>query len=73
MKHVGVCTQEGAEEKSGKIRIQMLQASSRIAARLWVDGVECGYQGALSDFYSGTMNCSGREKVPLKLWITESR
>jgi hypothetical protein len=73
MKHVGLCTQDGPEEKSGRIRIQMMPSPSRIQATLWVDGVECGYQGVLSDFYTGTMDCSGRERVPLKLWIKESK
>ena len=45
----------------------------RICSTLWVDGVECGYQGVLTDFYAGTMDCSGRERVPLKLWIKESK
>jgi hypothetical protein len=73
MKHVGLCTQDGPEEKSGRIRVQMLPSSSHIEATLWVDGVECGYQGLLSNFYSGTMKCSGREAVPLKLWIEEAK
>ena len=72
MKHVGLCTQDGPEEKSGEIRVQMSPSSSRVEATLLVDGVECGYQGVLSDVYSGTMTCSGREAVPLKLWIKES-
>jgi hypothetical protein len=71
MKHIGLCTQDGPEEKNGKIRVQMVPSESRIKATLWVDGVECGYQGVLSDFYTGTMDCSGRERVPLKLWIKE--
>jgi hypothetical protein len=72
MKHVGLCTQDGPEEKSGQIRVRMSPSSSRVEARLWVDGVECGYQGILYDFYDGTMNCPGREVVPLKLWIKQS-
>lgn len=71
MKHVGLCTQDGPEEKSGKMRVQMSPSASRIEATLWVDGVECSYQGVVSDFYSGAMKCSGREAVPLKLWIKE--
>jgi hypothetical protein len=73
MKHVGLCTQDGPEEKSGVINLEMLPSSSRLQATLWVDGVECGYQGVLSDFYSGIMKCSGREGIPLKLWIKEPR
>ena len=73
MKHVGLCTQDGPEEKTGEIRLQMSPSSSRLQATLQVDGVECGYQGVLSEFYSGTMKCAGREAVPLKLWIKESK
>ena len=73
MKHVGLCTQDGPEEKNGKIRVLIVPSESRIKATLWVDDVECGYQGVLSDFYTGTMDCSGRERAPLKLWIKESK
>ena len=69
LKHVGICTQEGPEERSGKISVQMLSSSSRLQATLSVDGVDCSYQGVLFDFYSGIMSCPGREAVPLKLWI----
>jgi hypothetical protein len=73
LKHVGICTQDGPEEKSGRIRVQIMPSESRLDATLWVDGVECGYHGVLSDFYSGTMDCPGGERVPLKLWIRESK
>jgi hypothetical protein len=73
MKHVGLCTQDGPEEKAGQIRVQMSPSSPRLRATLWVEGVECNYQGVLSEFYSGTMNCPGRQAVPLKLWIKETR
>ena len=73
MKHVGLCTQDGPEERTGEINLEMLPSPSRLQATLWVGGVECGYQGVLSEFYSGIMKCSGREGVPLKLWIKESK
>jgi hypothetical protein len=69
MKHVGLCTQEGPEEKTGKIRIRMLPSSSQLEARLWVDGSECSYRGVLTDFYIGRLNCTGQKTVPLKLWV----
>jgi hypothetical protein len=69
MKHVGLCTQEGPEEKSGEISIRMPRSSSQIEATLWVDSVECSYRGILTDFYSDSMTCTGREAVPLKLWL----
>jgi hypothetical protein len=69
MKHVGICTQEGPEEKNGKISIRMPRSSSNLEATLWIDGVECSYRGISSDFYNGSMSCSGRPAVPLKLWV----
>jgi hypothetical protein len=70
MKHVGICSQDGPEEKSGKMRFQILSpASSRLEATLFVAGIECSYSGKLSDYYSGTLTCPDREPVPLKLWV----
>jgi hypothetical protein len=69
MKHVGICTQEGPEERSGEIRLQRSASLSRLNATLSVDGVDCTYSGQLSDSYTGTMSCPGREAVPLRLWV----
>ena len=69
MKHVGLCTQDGPEEKTGEIRFHISALSARLNATLLVAGVECTYSGRLSDSYDGTMNCPDREAVPLKLWV----
>jgi hypothetical protein len=69
MKHVGVCTQDGPEEKTGEIRFILLNASSRLDATLLVAGVECAYSGKLADFYSGTMACKNGQSLPLRLWV----
>ena len=68
MKHVGLCTQDGPEEKTGEMRFQ-ISDSSPLNATLSVAGIECTYSGRLSDFYTGTMNCPDRQAVPLKLWV----
>jgi hypothetical protein len=69
MKHVGLCTQDGPEEKSGEMHLEISASSSRLDATLSVAGVECSYSGRLSDSYTGTMTCPDREAVPLKLWV----
>jgi hypothetical protein len=69
MKHVGVCTQDGPEEKTGEMHLEISASSSRLNATLSVAGVECSYSGRLSDSYTGTMTCPDREAVPLKLWV----
>jgi hypothetical protein len=69
MKHVGICTQDGPEEKTGEIRFQISALSSRLDATLLVEGIACSYSAAPSDPYSGMMACPDREAVPLKLWL----
>jgi hypothetical protein len=69
MKHIGLCTQDGPEEKAGEMRFQIFASSSELNATLWIDGVECTYSGRFSDSYTGTMNCPGRQTVPLRLWV----
>ena len=67
MTHVGICTQDGPERKSGAIRLSM--SASRLNATLSLDGVECTYAARLSDAYKGQMNCPDRPAVPLTLWV----
>ena len=69
MTHVGLCTQDGPEKKTGQIRLQLSSSPSRLNASILVAGVVCSYSGRLSDFYAGMMTCPDREAVPLKLWV----
>ena len=69
MKHVGLCTQDGPEEKTGEIRFQLSGSASRMKARLLLDGVQCDYIGTLSESYTGTMRCPNRRPVPLVIWL----
>jgi len=69
LKHTGVCTRDGPEEKKGEMRLQMSARSSQLNATLSVDGVACSYSGKLSDSYSGMMSCADRPAIPLRLWV----
>ena len=69
MKHIGVCTQDGPEEKTGEMRFQISVRHPDMKATLLVAGVECTYSGKLSDSYTGMMNCPDRRAVPLILWV----
>jgi len=69
MRHIGLCTQDGPEEKTGEMRFQISASSSQLNATFLVAGVECTYSGRLSDSYTGTMECPDRQAVPLKLWV----
>jgi hypothetical protein len=67
MTHVGICTQDEPERKTGEIRLQM--SASRLSATLSLAGEECTYSGQLSDAYKGQMTCPGRPALPLILWV----
>jgi hypothetical protein len=69
MKHVGICTQDGPEEKTGEIRFQISALSSQLEATLLVEGLSCTYSAPRSEPYSGLMVCPDRQAVPLKLWL----
>jgi len=69
MRHAGLCTQDGPEEKTGEMRLQLSTSSSQLHATFSVAGVECTYRGQLTDSYTGTMACPDRQAVPLKLWV----
>jgi hypothetical protein len=69
MKHVGICTQDGPEEKAGEIRFHISALTRQLNATLLVEGIECTYSVWSTDPYSGMMACPDREAVPLKLWL----
>jgi hypothetical protein len=68
MKHVGLCTVDGPEQKTGDIKLQLF-GTSRVKATLLVDGVTCAYAGRKSDSYSGLLRCPDRRNVPLLMWL----
>lgn len=67
MKHTGICTRDGPEEKTGNIRLQL--SPSRVTAILSVAGVDCTFSGKGADSYTGVMRCPDRKPVPLELWM----
>jgi hypothetical protein len=68
MKHVGICSTDGPEERTGRIKLQMTGSPERIKATLVFDGRECTYNGALSATHVGRMECPATEGTPISLW-----
>jgi hypothetical protein len=67
MTHVGLCTQEGPEQRSGDIRLRV--SAARLNATLSLAGIECTYSAGLSDAYKGQLSCPGLPAQPLTLWL----
>jgi hypothetical protein len=67
-KHVGLCTHDGPKETTGQIRFHVVGFPPHVAAALVFEGVECTYEGVLSEPYHGFMNCADKTSLPLRLW-----
>lgn len=69
MTHVGWCSQDGPEVKSGELSLKLARLTSSIDMEVRVDGSACTYRGHLSDAYEGVLTCTDRRPVPLTLWL----
>jgi hypothetical protein len=71
VKHVGLCSQDGPEEKAGEIKLQIVRSGllSQIRATMTWDGAKCAFGGKFSDTYTGFMDCADTKGVPLTLSI----
>jgi len=67
MRHVGICTQAGPEEKSGEIWLQV--SLSRLDGTLTFTNEKCSFTGTLAESYTGVLRCRNRRVVPLRLWL----
>jgi len=67
MTHVGLCTQDSPERKSGEILLRV--SGSRLNAKLSLAGIACTYNASLSDAYKGQIICPDRPPQPLTLWL----
>jgi hypothetical protein len=69
VRHIGLCSQNGPEEKAAEIKFQISKwgPGSEIRATMTVDGNKCTFGGRLSDTYSGFMDCADAKGVPVTI------
>jgi hypothetical protein len=73
LRHVGLCSPAGPEEKIAEIKLQMAKSSlPHFRATTTMDGAQCTFGGKLSDTYSGFMDCFDAKGVPVVLSIKMS-
>jgi hypothetical protein len=65
-KHVGLCSVQGAPEKSGEVRLK-ISPQGRIDATLLVDDGRCTYSSKFSRSSSGYLDCAQAKGIPLSL------
>jgi hypothetical protein len=67
IRHVGVCTHNGANQMEGQISLEFSDVTSRTTAILLFDGQRCTYSGSMSKVNVGELVCPAG-KVPFKIW-----
>jgi hypothetical protein len=67
-KHVGLCSVNGPQERTGDIRVRLpASASSTVDAKISFDRDQCTYRGPASG--SGRMDCRDAGGIPLSISI----
>src|SRR5262245_53973773 len=64
MRHVGYCTVDGAEEKSGELQLMLAEPRGRISGTILIDGVPCTFSARLKEGYEGNLRCPDRRDMP---------
>ena len=69
LKHVGFCSADGPEEKTGELRLSVSDSAAEATATLMIEGTTCTFRGRLRKDYDGIMTCPDRRDVPMMLSI----
>ena len=69
LKHIGFCSVDGPEEKTGELRLDISVPPTNVTATLLIDGIACTFTGHLTDEYNGVLVCPDRPDVPMMLSI----
>jgi hypothetical protein len=69
LKHIGFCSADGPEEKTGELKLDISDRRNDVTATLRIDGTTCTFKGHLTDGYDGVMVCPDRRDVPMILMI----
>jgi len=64
-RHVGFCSVDGPEEKSGALSLRI--ASGTVNATISLDGDTCTFSGSLTDGHDGALHCPNRRDMPMML------
>ena len=70
LRHVGICSVSGVEEKSGVVRLKV--SRSGIEGTLAMEGDSCRIVAAASRSYSGLMSCHDGQSVPINFSIDQA-
>jgi hypothetical protein len=71
LRHVGLCSVKGVEEKSGAVRLTISRRTSAIEGMLTMKDDSCRIVATASKSYTGLLNCRDGQGVPINFSIDE--
>jgi hypothetical protein len=72
LRHVGLCSVNGVEEKSGVVQLKVSRRTSAIEGTLAMQDDSCRIVASASQPYSGLLNCRDGQGVPINFTITQT-
>jgi hypothetical protein len=72
LRHVGLCSINGAEEKSGTLEVKVSSWTSNVEGTLALPDDECHIAASASQGYSGLLNCRNGQGIPIKFSIDQA-
>jgi hypothetical protein len=69
LRHVGLCSANGVEEKSGVVQLKVSRRNSAIEGTLVIKDDSCRIVVSASKSYSGLLNCRDGQGVPISFSI----
>jgi hypothetical protein len=72
LRHVGLCSVNGLEEKSGVVRLTVSRRTSAVEGTLAMKDDTCRIVASASKSHSGLLNCRDGQGVPISFSIDET-
>ena len=72
LRHVGLCSVNGVEEKSGAVRLTVSRRASSVEGTLSLKDDTCRIAASASKPHSGLLNCRDGQGVPISFSIDET-
>ena len=72
LRHVGLCSVNGPEEKSGAVRLTVSRKTSAVEGTLSLKDDTCRIAASASNSHSGLLNCRDGQGVPISFSIDET-
>jgi hypothetical protein len=72
LRHVGLCSVNGVEEKSGVVRLRVSPKTAGIEGTLAIEDDNCRIVASAPPSYSGSLNCRDGQGVPIHFSIDQT-